>query len=113
MITVVLDTNFLLYIARFKIDIKAELTNLLDEPFKLAILDKTMQELNGKKDSKLAIALAKNFEIIKTDHGNVDDLLTKMKNVIIATQDKDLKSRLKQKGLKILIIRQQNYLELI
>ena len=113
MITVILDTNFLLYVARFKVDVDAELSRILNEPFIIAVLDKTFDELAGKKDAKLAIELAKKYSILRAGQGNVDDLLAEEKDAIIATQDKELKERLKKKGLKIVVIRQKSHLELI
>ncbi len=47
MITVILDTNFLLYVARFKIDVETELSRILNDEFMVAILDKTFDELKG------------------------------------------------------------------
>lgn len=112
MLTIILDTNFLLYAARYKIDVEAELTRILNEPFMIAVLDKTFDELHGKKDEKLAIELAKKFAVLHAGSGSVDDMLAEEENAIIATQDKELKARLKQKGLKILVIRQKNHLML-
>lgn len=112
MITVILDTNFLLYVARFKIDVEAELSRILNEQFMIAILDKTFDELKGKKDEHLAVQLAKKFSVLRAGSGEVDDILAEEKDAIIATQDKELKERLKQKGLKIVVIRQKNHLML-
>lgn len=113
MLTVILDTNFLLYAARYKIDLQAELSRIINEPFMIAVLDKTFDELNGKKDAELAINLAKKFAVLHSGNGNVDDILAGEENAVIATQDKELKARLKQKGLKIVVIRQKNHLELV
>ncbi len=113
MLTVILDTNFLLYIARYKIDVEVELAKILDEQFMVAILDKTFDELSGKKDEQLAIQIAKKFAVLRAGSGNVDDILAEEENAIIATQDRGLKRRLKEKGLKIVVIRQKNHLMLV
>ncbi len=113
MIKVILDTNFLLDIAKFRIDFISELDRILDDKYELYILDKTINELKNKKNSKLALKLIKNkVDVIKADKG-VDESLLELNDCVIATQDKELKKGLKKKGLKTIVIRQKRYLELI
>ena len=99
-------------LTRWKIPIKEELTRICDFNFEIFILDKMFEELKGKKDEKLTREIAKNFKIIKTNEGRVDDLLFEMKDSIIATQDRELKKRLKQNDIGIITIRQKKYLVL-
>jgi len=112
---VLLDTNFLVECVRFRIDLFSEIDRLLPS-FKLFILDRSLEELNyiKIKDRNLIDLFIKKFEIVKTkdfsSEYSVDDILTELsKDYIVATQDKELKKRLK--GNKI-IIRQKRYLEL-
>ena len=108
---VILDTNFLLYILRNKVDLFSELNRILDQNYKVCILDKSLDELRGKKLGKLAVEFAKKyFKIIKTKKGKVDDLLLKQ-DAIIATMDKELKEKLKKRKKQIIIIRQKKYLK--
>jgi len=112
---IVLDTNFLISCLKFKIDFFSE---LIGE--KLYIVDKTKLELekliNGKnaKDkqrAKIISALIKNkVKILKSKADEtVDDTLARLKGYVIATQDKELKKRIKGKKL---IIRAQKKLEI-
>jgi len=115
---VILDTNFLLAIGQFGIDVFSELERICDFPYKVCILDKTIDELNKvaksggkeKSASKLALSIIKEkAEIIKTGDGYVDDILVQLadEDNIIATQDKGLKDRIKA---RIITIKQKKYL---
>lgn len=116
---IILDTNFLLAIGQFRIDIFSELERICDFPYSVYVLDKTVDELNkilitpGKKDksaAKLALEIIKDrIEIIKTGEGYVDDILVKIADneTIIATQDRELKKRIKT---RIITIKQKKYL---
>lgn len=123
--TVLADTNFLMDCAAFKIDIKTELTRILDESFELAILDRTMEELEklqhskGKtaQHAKLAktILMTLHINTIMTEGGHVDKLLVKRadEHTIIATGDKEIKQKLKKKGQPVIVIRAKKKLALI
>ena len=125
---VILDTNFLLIPGQFKVDIFTQIEGLVDKPFVLCVLDKSITELNkltvaGKeKDrfaSKLALVLIrqKNLKTLHSFRGkkNVDDIIVEKadKNTFIATQDKALRKRVKEKGAKIIGLRQKKYLVII
>lgn len=112
---IILDTDFLLTSLKFKIDIESEISRILDEKFTLNIIDKTIDELKGKKLEKLVLSFieARKINIIKTDKlKNVDNLILDLatKNTAVATQDKDLKRKLKDKKIKTITIRQKKYL---
>ncbi len=105
---VILDTNFLLTAIKFKIDIFSQL-----QEYDVYILDKTLDELKNKKNEKLAKELLKkyNVKIIKTmSNKNVDDLLLEFNDYIIATQDKELKEKLKKAKISTISLRQKKYL---
>ena len=114
---IVLDTSFLLSCIKFKIDLFSELKRICDFDYAIFILDKTNNELEGKKSEKLALQLIKKFGVgtIKTgSKGSVDELLLKVgvedRNIIIATQDKALKESLKSNKIPCITIRQKKYL---
>ncbi len=123
--TVLVDTNFLVECAKHKIDIHAELTRILETNFEIAILDRTMEELDviiarGKKEglaAKLAkvILMTKHVMILPTDGGHTDTLLLEKadENHIIATMDKALKQKLKKKGNDVVIIRGEKKLAVV
>jgi len=110
--TIVLDTSFLVDAVKFKVDLFSEFERICDFHYEIAIIDKTLDELKGKPGEKLIKEIIKKKEvhIMQTDHGKyVDDILLglKQKDLIIATQDKNLKRRLK---VPIITIRQKKYL---
>ncbi|MBW2973522.1 nucleotide-binding protein [Candidatus Woesearchaeota archaeon] len=124
--TVILDTDFLIHCASFKIDYVEELKRIL-ESHKAFIIDKTIDELNSiiekkkgkaKAAAKLAKAIlkAKKIPKIKTKKDKIVDelILEKIrKDFIIATMDAELKRKLKKKGIPVVVIRQKKYLKLI
>ncbi len=127
---IILDTNFLLIPAQFKVDIFAEIERIMDEPYELCIVDSTIDELEklrasdsisgeNKRAAGLALQLikAKGICHLKTEKNlNTDKLiveLAKQSDCIVATQDKDLKRILKENRIRLIVLRQKNYLELI
>lgn len=125
---VILDTNFLLIPGQFNVNIFAEIDRIMEVPYKLRIMDGTVEELNkitvlGKqKDSraaKLAVALVGSLikqkslkTITSSPNKSVDDNIVEKSNdkVYIATQDKELKQRVKAKGAHIITLKQKKYL---
>jgi len=123
---IILDTNFLLIPGSVKVDIFAELERLCLFKYKVYVLDMTIKELEklkaegkGKtsKNAKLALDLLKikKVNIIKTKQGHVDDLILQVadKDTIVATQDMELKRRLKAKGIPQIILRKKQYLDMV
>ncbi len=126
---IIIDTNFLLIPAQFNVDIFAEIDRICIFKYKLYVLDKTITELkkiiSNKKQSgknkaaaKLALQLlkAKNVSVIKTTKDLlVDDILIEIadENTIIATQDMELKRKLKKKSIKLIVLRAKNKLILV
>ena len=122
--TIVLDTNILLAISQFKIDIFTEIERVCDFQYVLAVVKGTIDELNklkktAKKGSDKAAAslaaqllVAKNVKVIDLPAETVDDSLAEISNhlnAIVVTQDKELKKRLKRpymtlRNMKRLII---------
>src|SRR3989344_2635486 len=111
---VIPDTNFLMAISQFKIDILTEL-----KPNEIIIIDKTVKELNNLKEkdktrvhASIALKLIKDFPILKTREGKTDDILVDLskEGYIIATQDQGLKRRLKN---TYIVIRQKKYLKTV
>ncbi|HLD12586.1 MAG TPA: hypothetical protein VJB87_03235 [Candidatus Nanoarchaeia archaeon] len=111
MLTIILDTDFLLNILRRKIRLEQELTRILDQPYQLVILSNTLKELQGKKDGKLALTYAQRHTIQTTNQpGTFDDAVHNYPHSYVATQDKALKEKLKKEDFGIITIRQQNHL---
>ena len=122
---IILDTNFLLIPAQFKVDIFSEIERICDFPYKIYILEQSIDELNkiileqkgkNKAAAKLALQLIKQkglntIGISKKD--SVDNILANLpeKDYIVATQDIELKRRLKAKNIKIITLRNKKYLQ--
>jgi rRNA-processing protein FCF1 len=121
------DTNFLIYLARFK------LLDELEKFQKVLIIKPVLKELvmlsksDGKRKEKpediMACKIVLMFfnqikdqlEYINEDvEGRADDELIKIsreKDALVGTMDKELLKRLKEKKLRVVIIRQQKFLE--
>jgi rRNA-processing protein FCF1 len=125
--TIILDTNFLVDCLSWKVDFFRELERICDFPFQLAVVGKTVDELDaiiatGKQTERTGARLAKQLiaqkriTVLPTDkHGHVDALILSIagKDTIVATQDQAFKRRLKEKGIPVTIIRQKKYLQLL
>ncbi len=116
---ILLDTSFILSALKYKIDIKSELNNIIDEKFSTYYIDKTLTELKGKPLEKLAKDILKKInakKIITHENKNVDSLLIlhseANKDVLVATQDKRLKEKLKKRNVGLITIRQKKYLKI-
>jgi len=127
---IILDTNFLLYAAKYKIDVSQELYRICDFNYKVIVPEQVSQELkmlakNGKgkekQDALIALELAKEFKIQKINARNADDAILKLAShtseasetgeVAIGSLDKALLTRFKKfKKGKILTIRQKKYI---
>lgn len=103
---IIIDTNALLAIAEFKLDIFSALQECCDFLYKTYVLSGTIKELEKiieeqrgkyKWAAKLSLSLlkAKKVGILK-ETGYVDDLLVEhsKKGDLVLTQDKELKRRL-------------------
>jgi len=121
---IILDTNFLLIPAQFRVDIFSEINRICHFNYQLYILDKTIGELEkiiqsrqkgkNKAAAKLALVIIKKKKIktIKTESEEHVDILLLKENAIIATQDMGLIKRLKEAKKKIIRLRQKKYLVL-
>lgn len=117
------DTNFLVYLSKYKLWHELERF----KPYSLLVLPEVMYELKAltkflkgkdKEAVKIAVALIDKLKV-KEMKGNTDEkivekalsLKEKNKPFVVATMDKRLIKKLKSKGVKCLIIRQKKYLE--
>jgi rRNA-processing protein FCF1 len=127
---IIIDTNFLIYASKYKIDLAAELYRLYGK-YEI-ILPRTVfievQKLeksrgNGKFTAKLALIIIKKLledkrlKIIGTDSKNADEEIIRLlgmpeikkEKIIVGTMDRELADRIK-KSAGILKIRQKRYL---
>lgn len=127
MIKIILDTNFLLIPCQFKVDIFSEIDMIIHERYALCAPEavigelKKLSESKGKdgKAAKLALALIakKNVNIIKgskrTKYGDEAIIEIADKNTLVATQDIELRKRLKLKGIHTITMRQKGHLKIV
>ena len=124
---ILLDTNFLLAVYQFKVDIFTELDRICNFNYKLFILDKTIEELKNiierqkgkhKDAARVALQLLKlrKVSVIKTgSKKHTDDVILDYaeKDYLVATQDKDLKRRLIHHNVKVIVLRQKKILAIV
>lgn len=107
---IILDTDFIIFCLKNRVDILTQIKDL-NLIHKVYIIDKTIDELKNKPLEKLAKTFIKKLNIIKTKKDNiVDNLILQQKNIIVATQDKELKEKLKKAKIPIITLRQKKYL---
>ena len=115
---IVLDTSFLVAAYELKVDVIEGIFNVCDFKYELFVLDGTINELerlinssslSRKQAAKYALKLVQSHKIkvLKNEIEHVDDALVALNGYIIATEDSELKKRLRKKNIKILNIRQK------
>ena|SRR3989338_5725771 len=118
---IILDTNFLMIPFSLKVDIFRELERILEEPYEICVLEGSLRELDhilasqkgkDRDAAKFALAMVKAKKIaMLSSRQHVDDELVAWagKGAIIATQDAELKRRVRGKG-GLILLRQKRYL---
>ena len=121
---VILDTNFLTLPHQFGIDIFEEIPKMVEERCELVSLDSVINELEKIREkggldgisAKIALNLveAKGIKILRTK-GPTDEEILRMsdKNTIVATNDRNLIKKLKDKNVKVIYLRGKNRLEMM
>ncbi|MAG17992.1 MAG: DNA-binding protein [Candidatus Diapherotrites archaeon] len=119
---VAFDTNMLLNIARFNVDVFQETKKMLGN-VEFMIPKQVMQELDKLAEhgqslrkevnvAKMAIE-NNNVKIIEVKGMDADEALEKMASeVIIATNDKELKDSVREMNGRVLYLRQKKFLEM-
>lgn len=110
---VILDTNVVVDLVEFKVDLFREMERILDFPYQVCVVQGTITELEQiiktqrlrfQRAARLGLALlkAKNVKILP-GKGKVDDVLAdySQRGALILTQDWGLKTRLKKPFLTI------------
>ena len=119
---VLLDTNFIMIPAKFKVDIYSEIDRLMEGPYEIYVLDKSLDELEDiiktqRGREKAAARLAKAILEVKkpktlktTSKDYVDNIILGLEGFIVATLDKELRTKLKKGGVRTITLRQKKYL---
>jgi rRNA-processing protein FCF1 len=121
---ILLDTNFLLDVLRYKLDFS--IFQELEENVELFMSSETLREIKSManrktKEGRLAIVALKLIEsqkikIVQSLKKEVDeDLLelAKKEGFIVATNDKDLKEKLKKENVRIICLRNKKKIEVV
>ena len=124
---VILDANFFFVPSQFNVDIFEELTNLLNRRFDPILLSSTHKELQGLtessspkegKQAQLALMLAEKCRPVpveKASDETYDDVIVRVAaewKCPVATNDRELKKRLRKKGVSVVFLRQKHRLAL-
>jgi len=127
MIKVFIDTNFWLIPYRQKIDIFSEIERLVPENYEIVISESVIEELKkiqktGKGKDKVAAKIGlgligkKAIRII-LERDAVDYLILKIseneKDVVVCTNDKELRNRLRSKNVKTIGMKEKEKLGFI
>jgi rRNA-processing protein FCF1 len=123
-VKVLLDTNFLLDTLRYKIDFS--IFQELEETTEFFISSETLRELKSiankkTKEGRLALIALKLIEsqkikIVQSLKKEVDEdllALAKKEGFIVATNDKDLKEKLKKENVRIICLRNKKKIEVM
>ena len=113
---IILDTNFLMAVAQFKIDVFAQLRGHELCTANTVILELKKQAEGASKDSRAArlaleLVRTKRLKILKSKEKNTDRSLLAYSKMgyAIATQDRALRERIESAGGRQIYIRQKRY----
>ena len=136
MTVVLLDTNFLMVPAVLKVDIFSEISALSGSR-KLYVVEKSVAELESlqgkgkprdRRAARLALQIVRQkmssggIEIIPSggkefataDDAIIDFILANgREGIVVATQDKLLKERVRAAGASLLVLRQKKYVKMV
>lgn len=121
---ILLDTNFLLLPVQRGVDIFCELERVIDVPYEVCVLAGVVEELErlcvkgsleDRKAARVGLELIKSkaLKIISSSgEAHIDDLLVEAadRQTIVATQDRELRRRLRARGIRVIGLRQGTHL---
>ena len=121
---VLLDTNFLLDAIRFKVDFS--IFQELEENIEIFISSETLREVKSIANKRtkegrwalIALRLVESGQIKVTQSlkKNVDEdliALAKKEGFMVATNDKDLKEKLKKENVRVICLRNKKKIEVV
>jgi len=126
-VKVILDSNFLFIPSQFHLDIFEELGKLLGQKFDPTLLSPTKNELQEitkksspkmRRQASLALKFAEKCRIVRVEKDlkeTHDDLIVRVAaewRCPVATNDRELKKRLRNIGIPVIFLRQRRRLEL-
>jgi rRNA-processing protein FCF1 len=124
---VIFDSNFLFIPAKFQIDIFEELPRLVNQRVEPVLLSSIYQEIQAmtekgapsrRKQASLALKLAEKCRRIYVERSieeSNDDIILRIATIWknpVATNDKELRRRLRARNIPVIYLRSENRLEL-
>lgn len=121
-----MDSNFLFIPLRFRVDIFEELKRLFGENVRYIVPSVVVDELkllkenannSFKKKVDFALLLTEKCRVIKEvvkPGENIDDVILRIsieRGYVVATNDSELRRRLREKAVSVVYLRQQAFLE--
>jgi rRNA-processing protein FCF1 len=126
-VKVILDSNFLFIPSQFQIDVFEGLMTLLNQKFEPILLSPTHKELQKiaergppkmRQHASLALRLAEKCHIVEVEQvfmETPDDVITRVAaewRCPVATNDRVLRKRLRNKNVPIIYLRKRSHLEI-
>jgi hypothetical protein len=126
-VKVFLDANFFFVSSQFNVDVFEELEKLLNRRFEPILLSSTQKELQGlaetsspkqRKQAELALRLAEKCRFFVVEKGlkeTYDDVIVRVAaewKSPVATNDRELRKRLRKVGVSVIFLRQKQRLEM-
>ena len=126
-VKVILDSNFLFIPSQFQLDIFEQLDNLLNQQFDPILLSPTKNELQEitkkgspkmRRQASLALKFAEKCRVVhieKDSKETHDDVIVRVAaewRCPVATNDRELRKRLRDIGVPVIFLRQRRRLEL-
>ena len=125
---IILDTNFLMIPLQFKVDVFSEIDRICDFKYELVTIPEVVEELtrlsekgSGKnhRAARAALELIKKHGVAEKKYRKIfktaDEAILNIadENSIVATQDRILRKKLKQKKIRLIILRQKKHLKFL
>lgn len=114
---IILDTNALMMPFQFQINLDKELERIFGK-IEVVVPSTVINELSALRRinnyAKTGLEFAKRYKTVYVE-GNADDSILKLakkENSYVLTNDLILKKRLKENGIKVVILRERGHLEL-
>lgn len=124
---VILDSNFLFIPAKFQIDVFEDLAKLLNQRFEPVLLSSIYQELktmaekgapSRRRQASLALKLAEKCKLVNVEkhvEETNDDVILRIAILWkspVATNDRELRRKLRARAIPVIYLRSKNRLEL-
>jgi hypothetical protein len=110
---VILDSNALLMVFQFTINLESELNRILGS-YEIVVPTTVKNELKTLKDkhAKIALSFSEKYRTIRAN-GNTDDSILELaekEKGIVVTNDRILKKRLREKNIRVVFLRSKTHL---